>query len=376
MSSNCLEYAKREKEAGRAVVGIMCEYTPRELIIAAGAAPVCLCGGSLSTIGTAEERLPSNLCPLIKSTYGYALQKSNPFLEMADLVVGETTCDGKKKMLELLAEEYPVMSLELPQTENNTEALAHWTNELRQLKNELEQRLGVEITDEKMRQAIGVMNRERSLRRQLAEFMKADAPPLTGRELLDLKSSISGICADLTQYEKMIELLKTTTPEPGQTDRVRVLLTGVPVVHGQERVVDIIEQNGGLIVSMDNCTGVKPILDDVDEQAEDPLLAIAEKYFKLPCPVMTPNLNRLDVLRQLAADYRPHCLIELVWQTCTIYEVEVFKIRRLAEEELGLPYLNIVTDYTPSDSPRITVRIEALFEAVRASMRSAASGRA
>lgn len=69
-----------------AVVGILCEYTPRELIMAAGGVPVCLCGGSAQTIPAAEQHLPANLCPLIKSTYGYHVLGTNPFLEMADLV--------------------------------------------------------------------------------------------------------------------------------------------------------------------------------------------------------------------------------------------------------------------------------------------------
>ena len=103
------------KAAGRPIVGILCEYTPRELIMAAGGVPVCLCGGSAKTIPAAEEHLPANLCPLIKSTYGYHVQRSNPFLEMADLVVAETTCDGKKKMYELMAETRPMYVLELPQ---------------------------------------------------------------------------------------------------------------------------------------------------------------------------------------------------------------------------------------------------------------------
>ncbi len=107
MIEHCYEYAKAEKAAGRPVVGIMCEYTPRELIMAAGAVPVCLCGGSAKTIPAAEQYLPANLCPLIKSTYGFHVERSNPFLEMADLVVGETTCDGKKKMYELMAESRP-----------------------------------------------------------------------------------------------------------------------------------------------------------------------------------------------------------------------------------------------------------------------------
>ena len=114
MIEHCHEYAKAEKAAGRPVVGILCEYTPRELIMAAGGVPVCLCGGSAKTIPAAEQHLPANLCPLIKSTYGYHLLRSNPFLEMADLVVGETTCDGKKKMYELMAESRPMYVLELP----------------------------------------------------------------------------------------------------------------------------------------------------------------------------------------------------------------------------------------------------------------------
>ena len=114
MIEHCYEYAVAAKAAGRPVVGILCEYTPRELIMAAGGVPVCLCGGSAKTIPAAEQHLPANLCPLIKSTYGYHVLRSNPFLEMADLVVGETTCDGKKKMYELMAETRPMYVLELP----------------------------------------------------------------------------------------------------------------------------------------------------------------------------------------------------------------------------------------------------------------------
>ncbi len=138
MIPNCLEYANAAKAAGKPVVGITCEFTPRELILAAGAVPVCLCGGSAKTIGTAEQDLPANLCPLIKSTYGYHIQRSNPFLEMADLIVAETTCDGKKKMYELMAKTRPVYVLELPQKPQDGDSRAHWLAEVRKLKEELE----------------------------------------------------------------------------------------------------------------------------------------------------------------------------------------------------------------------------------------------
>ena len=385
MVEHCLAHARAAKASGQPVVGIMCEYAPRELILAAGGVPVCLCGGAAHTIAAAEADLPANLCPLIKSTYGYHLEKSNPFLEMADLVVAETTCDGKKKMFELMGETRPALLLELPHKENDPDAFAHWLAELAKFRSALELRFGADLTDERLRAAINVMNRERALRRALAELMKADDPPFTGRQLLDFKSLISGMPEDFTQYEAAWRLgappdvARAVTEPSGSAAQasperhmaandsrpVRVLLTGVPLVHGAERVVDLIEGHGGLVVCMENCTGLKPILEDVDVADSDPLHALAKKYFSLSCSVKTRNEGRMASLRCLAAEYRVECVIELIWHACHTYAIEAVRVKRMVEHDLGLPYLRLETDYSPADSPRITVRVEALCETVR-----------
>jgi benzoyl-CoA reductase/2-hydroxyglutaryl-CoA dehydratase subunit BcrC/BadD/HgdB len=365
MIPHCLDYARAEHEEGRPIVGILCEFTPRELIFAAGAVPVCLCGGSADTIPAAEEDLPVLLCPLIKSTYGYHVQKSNPFLEVASLIVAEDTCDGKKKMYELMAETRPMHVLELPKRQGDAAAGAFWEAEIRRLIRELEIRFGVVITRERLREAVLLMNRERGLRRQLAALMRGKRPPLTGRELLRLKSSISGIPADLEHYEALLAALAGKEGPAERADRVRVLLTGVPMVHGVERVLDIIEESGGLVVCQESCTGVKPLLEDIDPDAPDLVAALAAKYFHLPCSIMTRNDARLDSLRELAREYRAECVIDLVWQGCLTYDVEGTLVKRFAEEELGVPCLRILTDYSPSDTARIAVRVQALFETVR-----------
>jgi len=364
MVSHCIDYAGGAKAAGRPVVGIMCEYTPRELILAAGGVAACLCGGSAAMVAPAEDDLPANLCPLIKSTYGYHTQKANPFLEMADLIVAETTCDGKKKMYELMGRTRRMHVLELPQKPGAAEAMTHWKAEMRKLADALEDLFSVEITDAKLREAIELMNRQRSLKRGLAELMRADAPPLTGGQLLRFQSILACAPGALEHYEKAIEQMSGKTGPDEYAKRARVMMTGVPVPHGADRVLEIIEDSGGLIVAMENCSGIKPIYEDVDASADDPLDAIAEKYFHLPCSVMTPNDSRMDLLGQLAGDYRPDCIIELIWQACLTYDVESARVRELAGE-LGVPYLRIETDYSPSDSARIAVRVEALFETVR-----------
>jgi benzoyl-CoA reductase/2-hydroxyglutaryl-CoA dehydratase subunit BcrC/BadD/HgdB len=362
MISNCLAYARAAKNQGRPIVGIMCEFTPRELILAAGGVPVCLCGGSAATAAAAESELPAGLCPLIKSTYGYHLQRSNGLLEMADLIVAETTCDGKKKMFELMGRSRPMYILELPQKPDDSDARSHWLVELRKFRTFLESRFSVRITDGRLREAIDLMNRERQLRRQLAWRMRSDPPPMSGRQLLQLKSTISGIPADLEQYERMLQLLDAGPVERHLAGRARVLVTGVPLVHGAERVLELIESRGGVVVAMENCTGLKPLVEEICTGGGDPLAGLAETYFHLPCSVMTPNRRRLELLRELVKEFRPQCIIEVVWQGCLTYDVESALVRQLVQEELHLGYLKLQTDYSPSDSARLGTRIEALLE--------------
>ena len=86
------------KTSGLKVVGLFCAYAPQELALAAGAIPVSLCGTRHEPIAAAEKVLPRNLCPLIKSSFGFALTDTRPY-SGRQTVVAETTCDGKKRCL-------------------------------------------------------------------------------------------------------------------------------------------------------------------------------------------------------------------------------------------------------------------------------------
>ena len=105
---------KEVEDKGIPVVGAYCTYFPQEIAMAMGAVTVGLCSTSDETIPIAEKDLPKNLCPMVKASYGFAVSDKCPFFYFSDVVVGETTCDGKKKMYELMAEFKPVFVMELP----------------------------------------------------------------------------------------------------------------------------------------------------------------------------------------------------------------------------------------------------------------------
>ncbi len=64
--------------------------------------------------GSVVQVLPRNTCPLIKSSFGFKLGRLCPYLQTSHLVVGEITCDGKKRMYQLLAEHQPAYVMEVP----------------------------------------------------------------------------------------------------------------------------------------------------------------------------------------------------------------------------------------------------------------------
>lgn len=175
---------KNLKDNGKKVAGVFCTYTPVEIILAAGAVSVGICAFSDETTAEAEKVLPRNLCPLIKSSYGFAITEKCPYMYFADLVVGETTCDGKKKMYELLAELKNVHVMQLPQTQTDEVSKELWYKEVLRLKDTVEKEFGVVITEENIKSAIKIKNEERKLLKEFYELSKSCPPPITGAEQL------------------------------------------------------------------------------------------------------------------------------------------------------------------------------------------------
>ena len=197
-------HVKDFKQAGNRLVGFLCSYTPLEIIDAAGASSVALCGTSDEVIPEAEKVLPANLCPLIKSTYGFAYSEKCPFTYFSDMIVGETTCDGKKKMYELLSELKEMHILHLPQGRDRAYESDDWYEECGLLLKRLEKLYGITITDEDLRAAVARRNRLREAQLSMFELQALEPPAMTGVELMS--TMFAGTFSfDIVSYTKKIE---------------------------------------------------------------------------------------------------------------------------------------------------------------------------
>ena len=358
--------AKQLKEKNSPMVGTFCTYMPQELPLAMGAAVVSLCATSDETIGAAEEDLPRNLCPLIKSSYGFGKTDKCPYFYFSDLVVGETTCDGKKKMYEYLAEYKPMHVMQLPNTQLSDDSFNLWKNEIIRLKGVLETQFDVEITDEAIKKAIVLKNNERKALKRFYALGKLDPPAISGLDILkvlygstfkfDREVNISEVEALTDRILEEYAAGKTLEAKP------RVLITGCPIGGVTEKVVKAIEDNGAHVVFFENCMGAKAIEDLVDESNEDIYEALAQKYLSIGCSCMTPNPNRITLLNRAIDEYKVDGVVDVVLQACHTYAIETLSIKRFVNGEKSIPYTSVETDYSTSDVGQLQTRMAAFVE--------------
>lgn len=359
--------AMEVKQQGRKLAGVFCTFTPIELFDAADVLTVSLCGMSDEAIVDAEADLPKNLCPLIKASYGFAKTDKCPYFYFADMIVGETTCDGKKKMYELLSKMKYTHVMQLPQTVDSPFSLELWKYELHRLIEILNRDFEGNITTQKLIEAAKFRNKLRSVYCELFELGKLDPPPISGYDTYKVIEGAGFSFDPPSQYQKIRTLVDEIKAEYAQGKRrelvgkKRILITGCPIGGVIDKVVKTIEENDGTVVCFENCGGIKPAKQMVDLEGEDIVEEIAKRYLSIGCSVMSPNPRRYEMLDELIDEFQIDGVIDVVLQSCHTFNVETAVIRKQVNDK-GVPYMAMETDYSKSDAGQISTRIAAFIE--------------
>ncbi len=368
-TKRCLSYLQTQREKGKHVVGIYCGYAPMEVIRAANLVPAVLCAFADKTIAAGEEVLPANLCPLIKSSYGFIKTDTCPFYAISEAVIAETTCDGKKKMFELIADIKPTHVMDLPQLPDQKEAQDNWTAMIRKLSGFLEGTFDCKVTDAAVEQEIKNTNLKNKLLNEIFDFAALTPTPISWQEVYDLTyfGQVATTQDMLPVLECVIARLKQRVADGvyrGEKHSPRVLVTGCPVGGDATKVFKIIEEAGGVIVCLDSCTGMKAYAGHFEENEADPYLSVSRRYLDVPCSCMTPNTRRLEALDRMINKFHPDVVIDVVLHACHSYNVESQKIKKHVEEKHRKPFLKIETDYSSGDVEQIRTRVEAVLETI------------
>ncbi|MBW2100602.1 MAG: 2-hydroxyacyl-CoA dehydratase, partial [Deltaproteobacteria bacterium] len=354
------------------IIGSYCVFVPEEIVLAANATLVGLCSGADFAMEEVERLLPRNTCALIKSSFGFKLGKVCPYLEIADMIVGENTCDGKKKAYESLGnlvENLYVM--DLPQVKSD-QGRSLLKAEFGRFRAAVEGFTGITITAESLKQAIQTVNAKRKAIHRLSALRKADPSPISGLDALlanqvffydnpaRFTESVNKICDEL---EKRVEekqgVFNEKTP--------RILISGCPMAVPNWKLPWIIETSGAVIVGEESCVGergARNLTDDSGNTVEEMMEAITNRYFKVDCAIFTPNPDRLDHISDMFETYNADGVIHYGLQFCQPYLMESMAVEKALEEK-NIPTLRIETDYGMEDMGQLKTRIEAFVEQLK-----------
>jgi len=360
------------KKEGKKVIGSFCVFVPEEIVRAADATLVGLCTGADFATEEVEKYLPRNTCSLIKSAFGFKLGKVCPYIESADMIVGENTCDGKKKSYETLNTLVPnLYVMDLPQVKSSA-GKTLLKSEYERFKTAVEELTGVTIDAARLKKGIEIVNNKRKAVHRLSTLRRANPVPISGLDALLINQvffyddpirftdSVNKIC---DQLEERIKEGKGVAPKSAP----RLLLSGCPMAVPNWKLPWIIETSGAVIVGEESCVGergTRNLTDDGGSTVEELMDAIIDRYYKVDCAIFTPNPDRLDHVSEMARANNAQGVIHYGLQFCQPYQMEAIPVEKALEEK-DIPTLRVDTDYSMEDVEQLKTRVEAFIERIK-----------
>ena len=360
------------KDEGRKVIGTFCVYVPEEIILALDGISVGLCAGAEIGMEKAEEYLPRNLCALIKSFMGFELADVCPYFRACDIVIGETTCDGKKKAYELLEGIKESYVMELPQKKEE-EDRALWKAEVLKFVEVCERVTGRKLTPENLKEAIRKVNDRRSAQLRLREARRASPTPISGRDALLVNQiafyddpvrftgSVNKLCDELESRAEAGE-------NANGNGAPRVVISGCPMALPNWKLPFIVESSGADIVAEESCVGergFRALVDEGGETLDEMIDNMVDRYLTIDCACFTPNTERIDHVLETSREFDADGVIHYSISFCTPYMVEAKKVEDALSAE-DIPMLKIETDYSQGDVGQLQTRVEAFVEMLKA----------
>jgi benzoyl-CoA reductase/2-hydroxyglutaryl-CoA dehydratase subunit BcrC/BadD/HgdB len=372
-----IEEIVESKKIGKKIIGTFCVYVPEELILAADGVCIGLCAGADVGSDEAEKYVPRNTCALIKAFLGFKLAGLCPYVELTDLIVGETTCDGKKKAYEIFDEiTKKVYVMELP-NKKGEDGRRLWRNEIKRFAEKLEVLTSKEITLEKLRESSKIVNAKRKALQRLSAVRTADPSPISGLDAL-LVNQVSFYDDPIRFAAKTNELCDELERRVKEGSGVaekgspRVLISGSPMAIPNWKLHAIIEGSGATVIGEESCVGerdFRTLLDENFSSVEQAIDKLAERTLTIDCACFTPNTERLDNIREMVTRLNAQGVIHYALQFCTPYMMEAFKAKRVVDA-MEVPYLRIESDYSMEDMGQLGTRIGAFLEIINARVRA------
>ncbi|TEU17196.1 MAG: 2-hydroxyacyl-CoA dehydratase [Anaerolineales bacterium] len=356
-------HVRKWKDQGGKVVGYFCSYVPEEIIAAAGILPFRMRATGSTETSLADTCLSAYNCSFTRHCLDLAFNDAYDFL---DGVVVINSCDHVRRLYDIWRRKMrtPFVHLMAAPHMAGDEQVGWFRDELAILKKALEEHFGVTITAERLRESIRIQNETRQLQKDLYALRKAPSPPITGADTLGVV--VASTAMEKERYNELVRsLLAELDGRNGDSSyRARLMLVGG--ILDDPAYVNVIEELGGLVVIDALCFGTGIFWDQVDEQAEDPMEAMARYYLRerIPCARMVgEHSRRLKFTREMLDTFKVDGVVFQRLKFCDLWGGEIYMLRR-GLREAGVPVLSLEREYVLSGLGQLRTRVQAFLESI------------
>jgi bzd-type benzoyl-CoA reductase N subunit len=348
-------------QQGGRVVGYFCSAMPEEIITAAGLLPFRIRGTGSTGTDSADAYLSSLNCTFPRHCLNMALEGAYDYL---DGLVMFNSCDALRRTYDHWTRQIDTPFVQLLHLPKKAEApqVEFFRDELAQLRQLMEDHFDVKITDESLRDAIRLHNQSRRLLRKLYEFRKADAPQITGAETLAV--TVASTAMPKNRFNELAaQLLLEIEKREGIHDyRARLMILGSEL--DDPGYLEVIEEQGGLVVTDSLCFGSKILWKDVEVDTADPLMALAQYYVadRPSCPrLCTEYESRHDYVMKMVRDFNVDGVILERLQFCDTWGFEGYSLYN-DFKTTNIPLLILEREYNQIGVGQLRTRVQAFLE--------------
>jgi bzd-type benzoyl-CoA reductase N subunit len=351
------------KERGGKVVGYFCSMLPEEMFMAAGLLPVRMRATGSTSPDSGDAYFTNINCSFVRHCFSVALEGGFDFL---DGVVVINSCDQIRRIYDnwLRKVDTPFIEIVALPRKGGPDQVKWFTEEFRRLSDRLEDHFGVEITSDALHEAIAVTNETRRLQRELYELRKRDRPPVTGAETLAVM--VAGTAMPKAMYNDLLRELLEEVRDRQVEGRYRARLMVTGGILDDPSWIAAVEEIGGLVVTDGTCFGGRLMSSGIDEEAGDPLAALAQYYLadRPSCPRMIDTqVKRKDFTVEMARAFGCDGIIGEKMMFCDMWQVEQFMLTMDLQEE-EIPFLTLEREYVTSGTGQLKTRVQAFIESM------------
>lgn len=370
LTTRSAELLQMKKEGYKIIGYTPGGFMPEELAYACDALPVPVAliqGGQQEAVGASEPYLPHWMDPFCKAQIGYWALQENPLYQMLDLLVVPVTDNNNRAIADSwdFYTDTDVFRFGVPhgKTENG---FNYYLEGIRQLRIKLEDVTCTKISDSRLADTITLCNTERDLLGRIGALRKAEQPPISGRDFVELHHASFRL-----DKVAMVQLLESVyadlmNSQPSVTTEARILLTGSTMALGDYKIYDLLAKENASVVIEEFAEGMHHYWEQVDLSG-DLMEALADRYFRrrIPPAWFRPGRERLDFLVELAKEYHVNGVIWYQLMYRDSYDIESYYFPRILHKEADLPMLKLASYYDDNETGTFQNRIEAFVQVMK-----------